>query len=118
MPPWLREQLARFEQLQQNLQSILVQKQQLELESAELDRALAELKKVGASDAVYKSAGSILIKANKEELLKELEEKKELSSTRLTVLGKQEVRVRENVKELQTRIEEALKGRASPAASS
>ncbi|HIC84043.1 MAG TPA: prefoldin subunit beta, partial [Nitrososphaerales archaeon] len=33
VPPWLKEQLERYEQLQQNLQSILVQKQQIDLES-------------------------------------------------------------------------------------
>lgn len=118
VPPWLREQLARFEQLQQNLQAILVQKQQVEIESAELERALAELKKAGPEDAVYKSAGSVLIKSNKDDLVKELEEKKELSTTRVTVLGKQESRVRENIKELQTKIEDAIKGRTSTPASS
>jgi len=96
----------------------LVQKQQLEIESSELDRAITELKKAGAGDAVYKSAGSVLIKANKDELLKEMEEKKELSSTRTTVLGKQETRVRENIKELQSKIEDALKGRTSAPAPS
>ena len=113
VPPWLREQLARFEQLQQNLQAILVQKQQIDLESADVDRALVELRKAGENDSVYKSAGSILVKANKEDLIKDLDEKKELAGTRSTVLSKQEQRVRENIKELQAKIEEALKGRAS-----
>ena len=45
VPPWLREQLARFEQLQQNLQAILASKQQIDAESSEVDRAIAELKK-------------------------------------------------------------------------
>jgi len=118
IPPWLREQLARFEQLQQNLQAILVQKQQVELEASEVDRALSELKKTGEGDAVYKSAGNVLVKAKKEDLLKELDEKKELSATRTTVLGKQEQRVRENLKELQTKIEEAVKGRSTISAQS
>lgn len=95
-----------------------MQKQQVEIESAELERALVELKKAGPEDAVYKSAGSVLIKSNKDDLVKELEEKKELSTTRVTVLGKQESRVRENIKELQTKIEDAIKGRTSTPASS
>jgi prefoldin beta subunit len=113
VPPWLREQLARFEQLQQNLQTILIQKQQVELESSEVDRALTELKRTPESDAIYKSAGNILVKADRASLQKELEERKDLASTRTTVLGKQEQRVRENIKELQTKIEEALRGRGS-----
>ena len=113
VPPWLREQLARFEQLQQNLQAILVQKQQIDLESADVDRALTELKKASENDSVYKSAGSILIRAKKDDLIKDLDERKELAGTRSTVLSKQEQRVRENIKELQSKIEEALKGRGS-----
>ncbi|MGI0078189.1 MAG: prefoldin subunit beta [Nitrososphaerales archaeon] len=120
IPPWLREQLARFEQLQQNLQSILVQRQQVEIESSEIGKALEELKKASDTDAVYKSAGNILIRSKKDELIKDLEERKELSGTRTAVLTKQEQRVRENIKDLQAKIEEAIKSRstASPRASS
>lgn len=110
VPPWLREQLARFEQLQQNLQAILVQKQQLDVESAEVDRAITELKKASDSDAVYKSAGNILVRAKKDDLVKDLEERKELSGTRSTVLAKQEQRVRDSIKELSSKIEGAIKG--------
>lgn len=109
IPAWLREQLARYEQLQQNLQAIVVQKQQVDLESSDVDRALAELKKASDSDAVYKSAGNLLVKGKKDEVLKELVEKKELSGTRSAVLAKQEQRVRENLKELESKIQEAVK---------
>lgn len=120
VPPWLREQLARFEQLQQNLQAILVQKQQIDLEGVDLDRALAELNKASEADAVYKSAGSILVRAKKEDLIKDLGEKKELAGTRSTVLAKQEQRVRENIKDLQSKIEDAIKvrGAAGPSSTS
>ncbi|MDG6921827.1 MAG: prefoldin subunit beta [Nitrososphaerota archaeon] len=117
-PPWLREQLARYDQLQQNLQSILVQKQQVDQDSSEVDRAIVELKKASENDMVYKSAGNILVKAKKEELMKELEERKELSGTRSTVLAKQEQRVRESIKELSTKLEGALKSGSNTSAAS
>ena len=113
LPPWLREQVSRLQQLQQNLQAIMMQKQQLEVETVETDRALEELKKAGADDAVYKNAGSVLIKAKKEEVTKELEEKKELSNTRTMVLGKQETRVKENLKEVENKINEMIRGMQS-----
>jgi prefoldin beta subunit len=113
LPPWLREQVSRLQQLQQNLQAIMMQKQQLEVEIVETDRALEELKKAGADDAVYKNAGSVLIKAKKEEVIKELEEKKELSNTRTMVLGKQETRVKENLKEVENKINEMIRGMQS-----
>ena len=42
LPPWLKEQLARLQQLQQNLQAIMMQKQQVEIEKVETERALDE----------------------------------------------------------------------------
>lgn len=88
----------------------MMQKQQLEVESVETDRALEELKKAGPDDAVYKNAGSVLVKAKKDDVIKELEEKKELSNTRVMVLGKQETRVKENLKEVETKINEMVRG--------
>src|SRR5918911_143156 len=113
LPPWLREQVSRLQQLQQNLQAIMMQKQQLEVETVETDRALEELKKAGPDDAIYKNAGSVLIKAKKDDVVKELEEKKELSNTRMMVLGKQESRVKENLKEVENKINQMIRGMQS-----
>ena len=110
IPPWLQEQVGRLQQLQQNLQSIMGQKQHLEMEQLETDRALEILKKADDNDAVFKNAGSILIKSTKPTLIAELEEKKELANTRITVLSKQETRVKENLKEAETKIKEMLRG--------
>ena len=94
MPPWLQEQLMKLQQSQQNLQSIMTQKQHLEMEKAETEKALEELKKVGDADAVYKQAGTVLLKSTKKDLVDELEEKQEMAKTRATVLEKQETRVK------------------------
>jgi len=110
LPPWFKEQLGRLGQLQQSLQAIQMQKQQVEVEIVEIDKALEELKKITGEDAVYKSAGPVLIKANRDDVVKELEEKKELSNTRVMVLTKQETRVKENLKEIQTKIDEMVRG--------
>ncbi|MDW0155523.1 MAG: prefoldin subunit beta [Nitrososphaeraceae archaeon] len=88
IPPWLREQLARLQQLQQNLQAIMMQKQQLEAESVEIEKATEELKKSEQDEAVYKSVGPLLIKTKKDDTLKELDEKKDLANTRLVVISK------------------------------
>ena len=114
IPPWLQEQIMKLQQSQQNLQSILAQKQQLELEQIESDRALEELKKVADGDPVYKHAGSLLIKSTKVTLIVELEEKKELSNTRVTVLAKQETRIKESIKEQETKINEMMHGGQKP----
>ncbi len=109
LPPLLREQLARYDQTQQNLQAVLAQKQQVELELGETEKALEELKKASDTEAVYKFAGNLLVKVKKEDVMKELSEKKELGNTRKMVLAKQETRFRESLTDLQTKINDAVK---------
>ncbi len=118
IPPWLQEQIMKMQQSQQSLQSIHMQKQQLGMELAESDKALEELKKASDDDPVYKHAGSILIKSNKKDLIAELEERKELANTRSTVLAKQEERVKESIKEQESKINEMMKGASSGGATS
>ena len=113
MPPWLQEQIGKMQQSQQNLQSILAQKQQVEMENTESDRALEELQKVSDDEHVYKYAGSILIKSDKKTLIEELEEKKELSKTKTTVLSKQEERIKASLQEQEKKIQEMLKNPSS-----
>ena len=116
LPPAIREQLARYEQIQQNLQAVLVQKQQVDLETSETTRALEELAKATDSESIYKYAGSLLIKVSKDAVVKELTEKKELANTRSMVLAKQEARFKENLRELQAKIDDAVKGKTPQAA--
>lgn len=85
------------------------QKQQLEIEASETDRALAELEKATDQTPVYKSVGSLLLKSEKQMVLSELKERRELLSTRITVLGRQEERTKERMKELQTKLQEKLR---------
>jgi len=113
LPPWLKEQISRLQQLQQNLQAIMMQKQQIELEIVETERALEELSKTTTSDSIYKAAGPLLIKDDKDTIEKDLNEKKELANTRVMVLGKQELRVKENLKEVENKINQMLKGTQS-----
>jgi prefoldin beta subunit len=109
LPPQLQEQLARLQQLQQTLQAVVSQKQQLEIETSEAEKAMAELEKVTDQVPVYKSVGSLLIKSERQTLLSELKERKELLGTRVTVLGRQEERTKERIKELQEKLQEKLR---------
>jgi prefoldin beta subunit len=91
----------------------MMQKQQIELEIVETERALEELSKTNTSDSIYKAAGPLLIKSDKDTIEKDLTEKKELANTRVMVLGKQELRVKENLKEVENKINQMLKGTQS-----
>ncbi len=109
LPPAVQERLLRLQQLQQTLQSVLTQKQQLELELLEVDQALSELEKASDDIAIYKSIGSLLIKSEKTRVTTELNERKELANMRISVLGKQEERLRSQVKELNEKLQKDLR---------
>ena len=109
IPPMVQEQLAKFQQTQQNFQSIIMQKQQLESEKLEIEKALEELKKASDDELVFKHAGTIMIKSNKKDLIEELEEHIELAKTKSSLLVKQEERLKTTLKEQETKIQEMMK---------
>ncbi|MEM3161597.1 MAG: prefoldin subunit beta [Candidatus Bathyarchaeia archaeon] len=108
LPPQVQERLLRLQQLQQTLQAVLAQKQQVELELTELEQALSELQKIADDAVIYKSIGSILVRTDKAKVTADLNERKELLNTRAAVLGKQEERLRTQMKELQSRLQQDL----------
>jgi len=114
LPPQVQERLLRLQQVQQTLQSVLAQKQQVEIESTEIEQALGELQKMTDDAVIYKAIGTLLVKSEKAKITTELYERKELLNTRATVLGKQEERLRTQLKDLQTKLQQDL----SPVSSS
>ena len=109
MPPWLQEQLMRLQQTQQDLQSVMTQMQHLDIEGAETEKALEELKKAADDDVVFKHAGTVLIKSTKQELTAQLEERQAMTKTRRIVIEKQQARLKESLKEQETKITEMMK---------
>lgn len=98
----------RLQQLQQTLQSILGQKQQVEIELTEIDQALSELQKLTDDAVIYKATGSLLMRSEKAKVSAELTERKDLLNTRASILGKQEERLRGQLKDIQTKLQEDL----------
>jgi prefoldin beta subunit len=109
LPPQVQERLLRLQQLQQTLQSVLAQKQQVDMEKTEVEQTVAALQKTADDAVVYKAAGSLLIKAEKAKVTEELNEKKEMLDTRSAVLARQEERLRNQAKEAQTKLQEDLR---------
>ena len=114
LPPQIQERLLRLNQLQQTLQSVLAQKQQVDMEKTEVEQTVVELDKTADDAVIYKAAGSLLIKAEKTKVTEELNEKKETLETRSTVLARQEERLRSQIKEAQAKLQEDLKPVSSP----
>ncbi|MCW4006223.1 MAG: prefoldin subunit beta [Candidatus Bathyarchaeota archaeon] len=108
LPPQVQERLMRLQQLQQTMQTILQQKQQIELEQKEVEQTLAELDKTSDDAVIYKTAGSLLVKSDKAKAVDELKERKDLLDTRVSVLGRQEERMRSQLKEVQSKLQQDL----------
>jgi prefoldin beta subunit len=104
LPPWITEQILRLQQIQQNLQAIMMKKQQIEQEIAETDTTLEETKKLDGDNKVYKRYDNLLIKSKREDILREFKEKKVTLNTRMLVVEKQESRVNDNLKEVENKI--------------
>jgi len=92
--------------LQQQLRNVLIQKETIKLQIAEIDTALDELEKT-KEEKVYKVVGNVMIKKSKEEVEKELKEGKEDLQIRVESLEKIEKDLIEKIKN----IEEKLKGK-------
>ena len=108
LPPQIQERLLRLQQLQQTLQTVLAQKQQVELELTEIEQALSELQKTADDTVIYKAVGSLLVKSEKTKVTADLDGRKELLNVRVQVLGKQEERLRGQLKDLQAKLQKAL----------
>lgn len=78
------------------------------MEKAEVEQTLAELSKTADDAVIYKAAGSLLVKAEKGKVTEDLNERKSLLDTRSTVIARQEERVKAQVKEAQTKLQEDL----------
>ncbi len=108
IPPHIRQQILRLQQLQQTLEIVVSEKQRIEAELVEINNAIEELGKTSEDSIVYKIVGRILIKTNKENLKNELMEKKEVMETRSKVLEKQEERTRAQLTTLQKDLQKSL----------
>jgi len=105
IPKEVEHDINEFQTAQNQLQMILVQKQQLKMQLDEIDDALEELK--GKNGKVFKSIGSVLVESTSEDVAKELNERKETMKVRTGVLGKQEEKLRNKLVELKSKIEKA-----------
>jgi prefoldin beta subunit len=109
LPPQIQQRLLRLQQLQQTLQGVMAQKQQLEMQLTEVEHSESELEKMKETAVIYKSIGALLVKSEKDKVTAELTERKELLKMRVDVLGKQEERLRTQVKDLQEKLQQDLR---------
>lgn len=97
--------INQLQLLQQNLQNILLQKQQFQGQLAEINSALQELK---ITTQAYRIIGTVMLATSREDLLKDLQEKKELAEIRLKNIEQQEHSLQQNMQTVQKEAVEEL----------
>lgn len=108
LPPQVQERLQRLQQLQNTMQQLLLQKQRIEMEMMESDKALEVLEEVQGDSKVYKSVGAVLVEKERDTVVKELKERKEFLEMRAKVLKKQEDKTKEKITLLQDTLQKEL----------
>jgi len=108
IPPEVQQNLVKLQQLQAQLTQIVAERNVLQSELREIEKALSILKELGEDAEVYRSAGHLLIRVKKEDAVKELEDRKEVIEIRLKSLEKQESLVRSRINEVQSQVNKYL----------
>ena len=99
--------VAQLQMIEQDIQNILMQKQALQSQLIELNNALEELEK--SKGQVYKIIGAVMVSSNKEDLKKELNEKKEVVELKIKNVEKQENQLKEKASNLQSEVLSQIK---------
>lgn len=101
------KKVVELQTIEQNLQSIIMQKQQFQSQSAETENALREVKET--KDKVYKVIGNTMISVEKSKVEKDLSSKKEIFDLRIKNIEKQEKQLKEKFEALQSEVLKNIK---------
>lgn len=100
--------VGQFQTYQQQLQSVLIQKETMQLQLMEISKALEELDST-KNEKAYKITGQIMVSKPVEELKKDLGETKEAIEVRINSLGKTEEKITAKLKEMEAELRKLVK---------
>ena len=106
LSPETQESISKLQLIEQNVQTLLMQKQQYQAQLFELESALKELDK---TDEAYKIVGNVMIKGDKAAMKAELASKKEILDLRLKNIDKQEKQMKDKAESLQKEVMAKMK---------
>jgi prefoldin beta subunit len=100
------KKIEQLQLMEQSIQTVLMQRQQLQAQLIEIESALKEIQ---GTDNAYKILGNIMVKTDKNTLENELKSKKEIVDLKTKTLEKQEKSIRDRSKSLQEEVMKRLK---------
>jgi len=100
------EKIGRMQLLEQNMQNLMMQKQQFQSQLVEVTSAMEELE---STEQAYKIIGNIMVLSKKDDLKKDLESKREMVELRIKAIEKQESDMKDKAKDLQQEVLKEMK---------
>lgn len=102
-----QKKVQSLQLIEQSFQNLLLQKQTFQIEVNETKTALDEVSK--SKGDVFRVLGQVMVKANGEDLKKELKEKQDILELRMKSIEKQELSLREEIERIRSEIMDKIK---------
>ena len=109
LSPQMQQQLAQLQSMNQQYQATAQQRAQLEAMRIEAEQALEALGALKDDAPVYRNVGSLLVRDTKADAVARLKEDAETMEVRVARLQKQEAALKEQMQQLQAKLQAALK---------
>lgn len=105
----LQQEIAQFQQLQEQYQMFSSQRTQMELQLREIENTLEKLQSVDESTPLFQNLGSVLVRVEtKKDLIDELKEKVEIITRRVSSMKEQEDRLKGRLESMGTELNKKI----------
>ncbi|MEM0373752.1 MAG: prefoldin subunit beta [Sulfolobaceae archaeon] len=108
VPPELQTQIVKLQQLQEQLNRLLAEKSIIDSELREINSILEELSKLPQDVTIYEIIGNLLVRKERSNVEKDLNERKELLELRAKVYQRNESNLRRQLEEVQKKVNELM----------
>jgi prefoldin beta subunit len=106
LPPEIESKVARYQALQTQYNRVVQERVAVEAEIAEINRVLEVLNNVPQDTPVYRLLGTVLVKVERDKVVSELNDRKEILELRLQRLKRQEEELKKQLDQLVKEIRE------------
>lgn len=108
LPPEVQQLIIHYQTLREHYTRIETELRIVEAELSEIDNIMDTLKNLSDDAELYKATGHILVRKTKGEVVRELEERKELLTIKKDKYKKQLEFLTKQINELENKLREAL----------
>ncbi|MEM1555330.1 MAG: prefoldin subunit beta [Desulfurococcaceae archaeon] len=108
LPPEIQKMIDQYQAIRENYVNLNVELKAIESELVDIDHLLNILKGLNENAELYKLVGHVLIKMSRDEIVRELEERREILVLKKDKYSKQLEIISKQLKEFEDKIRESL----------